>query len=113
MELGLRDKVIQRLTEEIKKNKKGVLEQLGDLNKTNSDNKFLENVKYDYEKYRDHIVEEKTKQKEFMELLVEYIENTLKKSNDTSEMNQRALLEQNKILQQINNIKTELDEIIA
>ena len=47
-----------------------------------------------------------------MELLIEYIENTLDKSDITSEINQRALLEQNNILRQINNIKTEIDEII-
>lgn len=112
MELALRDKVIQRLKREINENKKNVLGQLNDLNKSSDENHFLKNVKRDYTKYRDHIVMEKNKQKEFMELLIEYIENTLDKSDITSEINQRALLEQNNILRQINNIKTEIDEII-
>ena len=140
MELALRDKVMLKLKNEIKNNKNNVLEHLNKLNKTTDENKFLmgiknlfssvvlfnlfkcskttdENkffipIKNDYEKYKTHIIDEKTKQKEFLQLLVEYIERTVEKSKITDEMNQRALLEQNKILSQINIIKNDIDEII-
>ena len=112
MELALRDKVMLKLKNEIKNNKNNVLEHLNKLNKTNDENKFLVGIKNDYEKYKTHIIDEKTKQKEFLQLLVEYIERTVEKSKITDEMNQRALLEQNKILSQINIIKNDIDEII-
>lgn len=112
MELALRDKVMLKLKNEIKNNKNNVLEHLNKLNKTNDENKFLVGIKNDYEKYKKHIIDEKTKQKEFLQLLVEYIERTVEKSKITDEMNQRALLEQNKILSQINIIKNDIDEII-
>ena len=63
MELALRDKVIQRLKREINENKKNVLGQLNDLNKSSDENHFLKNVKRDYTKYRDHIVMEKKQTK--------------------------------------------------
>lgn len=112
MELALRDKVMLKLKNEIKNNKNNVLEHLNKLNKTTDENKFLMGIKNDYEKYKTHIIDEKTKQKEFLQLLVEYIERTVEKSKITDEMNQRALLEQNKILSQINIIKNDIDEII-
>jgi len=112
MELALRDKVMLKLKNEIKNNKNNVLEHLNKLNKTTDENKFLAGIKNDYEKYKTHIIDEKTKQKEFLQLLVEYIERTVEKSKITDEMNQRALLEQNKILSQINIIKNDIDEII-
>jgi hypothetical protein len=124
MELALRDKVMLKLKNEIKNNKNNVLENLNKLNKTTDENKFLVGIKNDYEKYKTHIIDEKTKQKEFLQLLVEYkqkeflqllveyIERTVEKSKITDEMNQRALLEQNKILSQINIIKNDIDEII-
>jgi hypothetical protein len=112
MELALRDKVMLKLKNEIKNNKNNVLEHLNKLNKTTDENKFLAGIKNDYEKYKTHIIDEKTKQKEFLQLLVEYIERTVEKSKITDEMNQQALLEQNKILSQINIIKNDIDEII-
>jgi|SaaInlStandDraft_1057018.scaffolds.fasta_scaffold311074_2 septal ring factor EnvC (AmiA/AmiB activator) len=113
MDLALRDKILKQLLNEIKKNKKDIKTQYKELNKIENDNKFLENVKEDYEKYQTHIVDEKTRQKEFMSILLEYIQDLTKNLEMTKEMKQRALLSQNKILGQMDKVKQELDEIIS
>ena len=113
MDLALRDKILKKLLNEIKKNKKDIKTQYKELNKIENDNKFLENVKEDYEKYQAHIVDEKMRQKEFMSILLEYIQDLTKNLEMTKEMKQRALLSQNKILGQMDKVKQELDEIIS
>ena len=69
LNLADRDKKLKCLLNEIKKNKKEVRTQYDELNELENNNIFLENVKDDYKKYYNHIVDEKTRQKEFMSIL--------------------------------------------
>jgi septal ring factor EnvC (AmiA/AmiB activator) len=113
LNLADRDKKLKCLLDEIKKNKKEVRTQYDELNELENNNIFLENVKDDYTKYYNHIVDEKTRQKEFMSILLEYIEDLTKNLEMTKEMKQKALLSQNKILEEMDKVKQELDDIIS
>ena len=59
------------------------------------------------------MIDEKVRQKEFMKLLLEYIESVLDNSMLDEDETQRALLEQNRILKQIDHLKTELDDLVS
>ena len=113
MDLAHRDTIINRLQDEIKKNQNSVKTHFDSLNNIETENKFLENIKDDYQNYRNHIIDEKLKQKEFMNLLLEYIESILDKSALDEGETQRALLEQNRILKQVDVLKSELDDLIS
>lgn len=113
MNLADRDKIINLLQDEIKKNKNNVKTHFDALDNINNENKFLDNIKTDYKKYRNHMIDEKVRQKEFMKLLLEYIESVLDNSMLDEDETQRALLEQNRILKQIDHLKTELDDLVS
>lgn len=113
MDLADRDKIINLLQDEIKKNKNNVKIHFDALDNINNENKFLDNIKTDYKKYRNHMIDEKVRQKEFMKLLLEYIESVLDNSMLDEDERQRALLEQNRILKQIDHLKTELDDLVS
>ena len=82
------------------------------VSKESINNKFLEMVKKDYEKYNNHILEQKQQQIESFEKLNKYIDE-LNKTNQLSKYNlEDSKVEQKKILNEIKKIKTGLDEII-
>lgn len=75
-------------------------------------NEFLEHVRNDYQKYNNHIVEEKNKEMRALKMLNQYI-GDLNKSTQLSKNNMiDAKKEQKKILNEINIIQHNLDEII-
>jgi hypothetical protein len=82
------------------------------VSKESINNKFLEMVKKDYEKYNNYILEQKRQQIDSLETINKYIDE-LNKTNQLSKYNlQDSKVEQKKILNEIQKIKTDLDEII-
>jgi len=100
---------IQKLLEEKKKLMRDKHEL---VSKESINNKFLEMVKKDYEKYNNYILEQKRQQIDSLEKINKYIDE-LNKTNQLSKYNlQDSKVEQKKILNEIKKIKTGLDEII-
>ena len=76
-------------------------------------NKFLDAIKDDYEKYYNYISQQKQDQMKALELLNNYI-NDLTVSGKLSKSNvDDAKFEQEKILREVKSIKKGLDEIIG
>ena len=83
--------------------------QLGNLEKHNE---FLREVRRDYIEYHNYIVQQKRDQIKALESLNVYIENLTKMGNLTFHNIKDAKFEQERIMNEINSIKRNLDTII-
>lgn len=75
-------------------------------------NKFLEEVKDDYQKYYGYIVQQKRDQIRALEVLDQYIKDLTFSGKLTKNNIEDAKEEQRKILREVNSIKGSLDSII-
>ena len=113
MDLAERDMLIAQLQGAIADNQDGIFVQLKELDGIQKDNRFLGAVYDDYRRYRDYIIQEKQREKNQMESLVHYLEKIMLESNLTEAMTRRALMEQNRILGQLDTVKMELDKLVS
>lgn len=75
-------------------------------------NKFLNAVKSDYQKFYDYIIQQKQDQIKALKLLDEYIKDLTLSGKLTKHNIEDAKEEQMKILSEVSSIKESLDEII-
>jgi len=96
----------------IEAKRKMLLDKQQKINFISKQNHFLNEIKGDYNKYYNYIVEQKREQMEALQLLNKYI-NDLSVSGELSKNNIKdAKHEQRKILSELNKIKNSLDDII-
>lgn len=96
----------------IAKKKKFLCKKQNYLLKLSKNNEFLDNIKDDYTKYHNYIIEQKNAQIKAFQVLNEYLED-LREIGDLTTYNiEDAKEEQKKILREISNIKNDLDNII-
>ncbi len=113
MELARRDEMIIQLRAAIKDNRDGILGKMEQLRDIQKNNRFLGSIYEDYHRYRDYIIQEKEREKRQMERLIHYLEKILLESNLTDAMTRRAIMEQNRILGQLDKVKSELDKLVS
>ena len=113
MDLAMRDKIIQHLQVEIKRTQGNVMDQLVDIDEIRRENSYLNDVYDDYRRYHTYIIDQKRRQKEQMEMLVNYLEKSLMEAGVTDSMEKHARFEQNRIMKDLDTIKEELEEIIS
>ncbi len=113
MDLSKRDEMILQLQEAIKDNQNDVLIKIKELDSVQKDNRFLGSIYEDYRRYHNYIIQEKEREKRQMERLVHYLEKILLEANLTDAMNRRAIMEQNRILGQLDTVKKELDKLVS
>jgi len=82
------------------------------LAKIAKQNKFLDSVKSDYLKYYNYISQQKREQIQAMELLNTYIKDLSETGQLTKQNMEDAKAEQEKIMNEVNSIKGNLDNII-
>jgi hypothetical protein len=75
-------------------------------------NKFLDAIRNDYQKFYGYINQQKRDQIRALEILDEYIKDLTLSGKLTKHNIEDAKEEQNKILMEVNSIKKSLDEII-
>ena len=75
-------------------------------------NRFLDAVKHDYEKYYNYISQQKRDQIRALEVLDEYIKDLTLSGQLTKHNIEDAKEEQSKILKEVDSIKKSLDSII-
>lgn len=75
-------------------------------------NRFLEAVRDDYQKFYGYITQQKRDQIRALEVLDEYIKDLTQSGKLTKHNIEDAKEEQNKILMEVNSIKESLDSII-
>ena len=76
-------------------------------------NQFLDTVKSDYLKYYNYITQQKREQIQAMELLNTYIKELSETGELTKQNMEDAKVEQEKIMNEVNSIKKNLDNIIS
>jgi hypothetical protein len=76
-------------------------------------NQFLDAVKSDYVKYYNYIAQQKREQIQALQVLKDYIKDLTDSGKLTKYNIEDAKEEQNKILQEVNSIKGNLDSIIS
>jgi len=112
VDLSEKEKIFMQIQQQILLKRKFLLEQQQRINKIKQHNEFLENVRNDYAKYNKYISDEREKQIQAFTMLNQYL-NDLTTSGKLSKNNIKdAKAEQNKILNEIENIKIGLDEIM-
>jgi hypothetical protein len=110
--LGNRDQYLLQIEAQIQDKRKWLLSKRKVLKKTVKENKFLEGVKSDYEKYHNFIVNQKQQQIKAMSLLNQYIGDIIVSGKLTEKDIQQTKNEEKEILGQIDKIKNDLDEIM-
>ena len=92
--------------------RKMLLEKQKTLQQTAKENEYLEMVRNDYRKYYNHIVKQKEDQINAMNYLKEYIDEIMVSGKLTDMDLENAKMEQDELIQEMDNIKGKLDEII-
>ena len=113
MDLANRDKIIDLLQSEIKKTQDTITGFLGETKGVQKDNEFLIGVTKDYKRYHKYIVDEKKREREQLAMLIKYLEWTLKEAGLSAQLANRARFQQNQILNEMDNIKGELDRLTS
>jgi hypothetical protein len=92
--------------------RKMLLEKQKTLQQTAKENEYLEMVRNDYRKYYNHIVKQKEDQINAMNYLNQYIDEIIVNGKLTDVDLENAKMEQDELIQEMDNIKGKLDEII-
>lgn len=109
MSLAERDTYVMKIEKQADAKKKLLLEKHETIFKNVKFNNLLEDIKKDYQKYYDYIMEQKRQQLQALTILSNYIQE-LSINNELSENNRKdAKFEQKKILNEINEIKNNMD----
>jgi hypothetical protein len=107
------DSRAEQIQKRIDVKRKFLLDQQREIEEFSKQNHFLEEVKQDYTNYHKYIADQKREQIDAMQLLNKYI-NDLTVSGELSKQNMvDAKQEQQKILDEIDTIKQNLDSIIG
>ena len=90
-----------------------LLEKQKALQQTAKENEYLEMVRNDYKKYYDYIAKQKEDQIRAMNYLNEYIKEIMVKGKLTDADLENAKMEQDELIQEMEQIKRTLDEIVT
>ncbi len=112
MSLAERDSKLMNIEKEITYKKQLLLKKKNELEKKSKLNDYLSEVKSDYTKYYDYIVNVKQQQYNALELLKEYMGDLIQTEQLVDDQLRSAKHEQNDIIREIDKVKMELDELI-
>ena len=110
--LAERDLYLMQIDAEIKYKKCLLIKKKKYLDNKHKTNEYLTNVKNDYYKYYDYILNEKQQQHKVLSLLNDYINDLIKTNNLVDSEIRTAKYDQRNIMKEIDKIKSELDEMI-
>jgi len=110
--LAERDLYLVHIDTLMDEKRKMLLEKQKTLQQTAKENEYLEMVRNDYRKYYNHIVKQKEDQINAMNYLKQYIDEIIVDGKLTDTDLENAKMEQDELIQEMDNIKGKLDEII-
>jgi len=113
MTLTERDGYINKIEQQIKEKEQYLLNKYKQIGVLAKENEFLESVKDDYTNYYNYIVQEKQAQINAMEKINAYINSLVLNTQLSADKIEDAKLEQQRILNEMNNIKQNLDYLIT
>lgn len=111
--LATRDKHLDKIKDMIHQKKMLIVSKTKDLSKKEKLNEFLTEVKGDYMKYYNHIVNEKQQQYKALSLLKEYVGDLMQTEKMVDSQLRSANHDHKDIIQEIDKVKYELDELIG
>jgi len=110
--LAERDKCLTNIESQIEAKKNNLIEKQKTINKNIKFNRLLEDIRNDYQKYYDYIIQQKREQIQAMNILNSYIRE-LKKSGSLSENNIKdANYEEKKILNEIKQMEHNMNHLL-
>ena len=112
MEIGKRDLVLQILNKQMAELTSFNTKRMQELGEKQKENAFLTGVYEDYRKHYDYIKGLKQQQKDQIEYLVQYLEDSMEQAGLSDSMLIQAKHEKNKLRGQIERIKKDLDKMI-
>jgi hypothetical protein len=110
--LAQRDLYLMQIEQQIINKKKLLIKKKKDLEKKTKLNEYLDEVKTDYNKYYDYILNEKQQQHSALLLLKEYMTDLIQTENLVNDQLRVAKHDQKDIIGEIDKVKSELDELI-
>jgi hypothetical protein len=113
LSLAERDLYLVHIDSLIDEKRRMLLEKQKTLQETAKENEYLEMVRNDYRKYYNHIVKQKEDQINAMNYLKQYIDEIMVNGKLTDADLENAKMEQDELIQEMTDIKSKLDEIVA
>lgn len=110
-DIAERDKKILTLRDLLQKNKEEFKINQAKIESESKNNSYLKDVLKNYQSYKDYIVNMKKKQKEAMEKISSHLEKMTNENVLGKENLERVKMERNQILDELDNIKNELQEL--
>ena len=111
MDIYNEDLLLKKIQCQIKKNKKKLINDFRELEHSKTNNEFLNEIKNDYEKYKNYIVGLKKDQEIQILSLLHYLEKSMLEANLTERMVLEAKNEEKILLNKLAEIRGELKEI--
>lgn len=108
-----RDRYVYQIENQIQSKRDLLLQKQKYLEKTMKENAFLEGVRDDYNKYRNHIIHEKQEQLRAMKMLDQYTRDLIENTEKTEYITKQTKRDQKELLDEMNKIKQSLDQIIG
>jgi hypothetical protein len=110
--LADRDNYLTQIENQIQSKRNLLLEKRKTLENVVGENRFLEGVKNDYQKYHNYIIKQNQDQMRAMNILNQYLGDIMVSGKLTEKDINNTRQEQNNIIKEMDKIKSSLDEII-
>tara|TARA_Y100000287_G_C14112840_1_gene300997 strand:- start:153 stop:533 length:381 start_codon:yes stop_codon:yes gene_type:complete len=113
VDLAKRDKLLGEMEAQLYAKRFMLLQKREALKNSVKQNRFLEDVKRDYDNYHEFLVSQKREQMDALEYINNYISDITKEGGLNDEKIQETRVQQEWILSELQKIKRELDEIVG
>lgn len=113
IEILKKEIIIQNMKKEAQKITQELYNNFNNLKSINNDNEFLFLIKNDYNNYYQALINQKKQQQIYLNNLSKYIQNTMLYNGLTKNNLISAQKQHEQILQQLNNVKKDLDIFIT
>ena len=113
MTLAERDLYLYNIEDQINARRIFILDKGKTIEKKKKVNRFLEEVKNDYQKYYQYIINEKQQQYKSMKVLQNYLDDLIKTEKITNNEISNVKHDQKEILSEMDKIKTDLNKFIV
>jgi hypothetical protein len=113
VDLAKRDKILGDMEAQLYGKRFLLLQKREALKNSMKQNRFLEEVKKDYDNYHEFLVTQKKEQIDALEYINSYISDIQNEGNINDEKINESRVQQEWILSELKNIKNELNEIIG
>ena len=113
VDLAKRDKLLGDMEAQLYAKRFMLLQKREALKNSVKQNRFLEDVKRDYDNYHEFLVSQKREQMDALEYINNYISDITKEGDLSDEKIKETRVQQEWILSELQKIKKDLDDIIG